>query len=217
MLLSQLQTELQQILSSITGNDTKGRKIHVSVGRDNNLKPSSSTEAGSGETCISPGFVKFWYNRQDEICSTADRVLLSSIEPRSLIGSLANTLKKRADGTYEGDEYVVLKRKQWRAFFTVRAVRCGSVDLLQKLCFALDYENPNLDIHPCVGVPEITDIFSLSEISEGLEWQNQAEATLSVDYSHSTIIKPKCRPVARCVTAVLLDRQKNKEAENVDC
>jgi len=127
-------------------------------------------------------------------------------------------LKKNDDGTYKNDCYVIIRYKEWRAFYTLAAVRCGSVDMIDRLCFRLNTENPNYKAHQDIKhVPEITDIVDLSQISTGEEWEDQARATLSVDYCHSVVIKPRCRPIIKCVTAQLIDRLKQKETEHVEC
>jgi len=202
---------LAQTLSDLAGTDSEGRQIFAFEGYSNALKPSNSSEDCTPDSNMSPISLSFVFNRKDETCNRRDRVLLSSICP-----SLSKVeLKRGEDGRFIDDCFVIKRYKEWRAFFTLRVARCDGIDVIDRIDLGIDCANPIAKVNAGFKNLEISDVVDISAISTGEEWQDRAQATLALTYGHTTIIKPKCVPQIRCVTSILLDRQRQtKEAKH---
>lgn len=212
MLQSQMLKSLKPILSDLAGKDIKGRPIIAQIGRSNELRTSNSKEGDTCDTGMSPAILTYWFNRQDIVCDRRERVKLSTID----LKFHGIELPEKEDGSFDGDRYVIQRYREWRAFMTIQAGRCQGVDLLQRIHFGIDCENPSFRLPLSMSKLSLSGISDISQISTGEEWENHAQAVMTVNYSHSVVINPPCRPQIKCVTAKLLDRHK-QEAENVRC
>lgn len=163
----------------------------VRLGYGNRLKVPDGFDGGNCQTDLSNGFISLWLTGSDVDCKSHG---FCEVE--------------------EGGQTLNVSEVVYETRITVHAQRCDSFDRLNAINGILCHPDNGLAFNEDIReTPRFSTILDVSAISDGDEFEDRAETTMTVYHRHRTVTKLPC--VTLCTEQIEKFNTETNEPEAV--